>query len=125
MPFFSNQASLASMEANWFNILIEVGFFLFLALLYYLFQKKRIIRADINDVFHKLEKLTYDLNHFLDSSTDQQLVKDSNKVLDELEREEITLPEIKQLLENLPANLPTEILQFRDEVIEQLNFHCK
>ena len=113
------------MEANWFNILIEVGFFLFLALLYYLFQKKRIIRADINDVFHKLEQLTYDLNHFLDSYTDQQLVKDSNKVLDELEREEITLPEIKQLLENLPANLPTEILQFRDEVIEQLNFHCK
>lgn len=124
MPYLASQAKLKSMDDDIINIFIEVAAFCLLGLLYYIWQKKRILRADINDIFHQLDKLTYDLNHYLDANKNESFYNDINKIIEDIEKEQ-DLARLKEHLLRIPIELSSEISNQRNTLIEQINFHCK
>jgi hypothetical protein len=112
------------MDYDMINILIEVAGFGLLGLLYYTWQKKRIIRADVSDIFHQLDKLTFDLNHYLEDHKNKSFYYEINKTVEAIEKER-ELPKLKELLLRIPADFPLEILKQKEELLEQIDFHCQ
>lgn len=73
------------MEDKWLGYLIEAGILLFLALLYYLFQRKRIIQVDKDEIFQIADFIYGEIEN--------------------IEKEKALSAEVKQLKSELYANL--------------------
>ncbi len=106
---------------TWLTVLIELGVLAFFGLLYYIIQKRRILRKDKEDIFYLLEQLIYELHHFLEENKQQNFYSDLNKICLnlELQLENKTLNEIQSSLNQIDTPVPEKI----QELINKLHFH--
>lgn len=106
-------------------ILIEITFVLALAGLYYWFQRKRIIRFDILELYQEVDQILYKLNHFLDKKQKEALYPSLNSYLESLEKslEDSELDQLYEQLKNPPSEVPFEIQQDIAQAKKKLEFH--
>lgn len=115
------------MELKWFNILIEIGFFLVLALLYYIYQKKKIIRFDKMEIFQMVDEFSIKLNYYLDAHKASQNYQPLNLLCSEIETA-IELNEFDKLLpllNQMKDKLPLELRDISSQIIETIENHNK
>ena len=115
------------MELKWFNILIEIGFFLVLALLYYVYQKKKIIRFDKMEIFQMADEFSIKLNYFLDAHKAAPNYELLNQLCSEVEKaiEQNEFDKLHPLLGQMNELLPTELSTISSQLIETIENHNK
>ena len=74
------------MDTFW-KIVIEIGILGFFALLYYLFQRKKILQFSSDEIFFHLDELIYNIHERIDFLKSQgQTVESFQTYIDKLER---------------------------------------
>ena len=73
--------------STWLNILIDIGILSLIGLMYYFWQKKRIIRVSHEAIVHDLENFRLKLNEFVQSMVNNegyQVLKNFSDQFEEL-----------------------------------------
>lgn len=93
-----------------YSILIDLGILGFFGLLYYWFQRRRIIRASVLEVQDRIQEFLYDLHAFLDKNKNASFYTDLDAFALNLEKAANThdLKEMRVALSNIPPGLPSE-----------------
>jgi hypothetical protein len=116
------------MSNTWTNILIEMGILCFLGFLYYIFQRRRIVRFDQEEILESLANLTYDLNHFLEEHKAEIFYKELDEFCKnvELANENQSLPEIIHVFQDASYNgMPKELKVKFEEIKSKLEFYIE
>ena len=112
---------------NWLTIIIEIGILAFILLLYYVFQRRRIIHRDIEEIFLVTDDIIYKIHQYLDNKQGEGHYQELNNFVTSLEKctEQHSIEELIKALMIRPSHLPTDINQ-RIEVLDRdLNFYKK
>ena len=113
--------------APWLKITLDISVLAFLGLLYYFIQRRRIIKNDLGEIFHFLEKAIYQSNEFLDNKQDKQFYSRVNSFIESLEKslEGSDINLLNESLNSIPSELPEEVqIQLR-EIKNSLSLHIK
>lgn len=113
---------------SWDDIVIEVVIIGFLAFLYYVFQKRRIIRNDKAEVLHIANHLIHELREFLLEKTQPSVQTELSNWAQDLKKavtdEDInTLKEV--LNKSISTTLPPHFLEIIQDLNEALPFHLE
>lgn len=113
------------MSDTWFNLIIEMGVLAFLGLLYYFYQKRKIIRFDKEEIFELVGEVTYELNHFLEEKKEEAFYNTLNIFCTQLEEcsENSSIQQLHEILKELPSNIPEKIKIKVQEIKIRLEFH--
>jgi uncharacterized membrane protein YgaE (UPF0421/DUF939 family) len=68
-----------------YAILIEIGLLCVLGILYYFFQKRRILKHAKNELLYAFEDFLYDLNVFLEENKTDQSYQQIQKFIEDTE----------------------------------------
>ena len=116
------------MSDTWINILIEMGILCLLGFFYYLFQRRRIVRFDQEEILESLANLTYDLNHFLEENKTKNFYKDLDQFCKDVElaNENQSLPEMINVFHQASfTGMPTELKNKFEEIKSKLEFYIE
>ena len=107
------------------RISLEMGLLTFLGVLYYLFQRGRIIRNDLAEIYHLIEKYIFHINDFLDDKKNESYYQELNAYAEKLERlnEAGDIHVLYSFLEKVPNGLPKELEADLETIMTQLKFH--
>lgn len=114
------------MEHVW-TILAEFGILGLVALGYYWYQKKKIIRNDKVDIYHTLKEMTEDMYKFVQKNDQHSNLSNIKTYTDQLHSNNETqnYVELIKLIENPPENLPEAFMDALPSIHEQVIFHVK
>ncbi|MBT4792382.1 MAG: hypothetical protein HON90_12495 [Halobacteriovoraceae bacterium] len=70
---------------TWLGLIFEIAILAFIGFLYYLYQKKRIIHHDCDEIFLKLEQLIYNIHCYIDTQDEIKMVQ-LNSYVEQLEK---------------------------------------
>lgn len=115
------------MELKWVNILIEIGFFLGLALLYYIYQKKKIIRFDKIEIYQMVEDFTIQIHYFLENQKTNPNRELINELIVKLEKclENDMLDNLPSYLEQISKLIPRDLNERAMHILETIDTHKK
>jgi hypothetical protein len=127
--------SLVRLNKNWTlnmnetttQILLELGVLCFFGFLYYLWQRRKIIRNDIYDIYQQLDHLVYNINEFLKEDNNAVDFKDLaqfNLALENAIKSD-DLSSISKSVSTKVDKIPEEIQTDIAKLSEQINFHTK
>lgn len=105
----------------------EMGVFAFFGLLYYIFQRRRIIHHSISEMFYILDAAIFKTHEFLDDKKNEPFytkVNDFNLELEKINTRD-DLPQLEKLLTNIPNELSDEIQMELKDVKSRISFHIK
>jgi hypothetical protein len=109
------------------SLLLEFAVLCFFGLLYYLWQRRKIIRTDLQSVYQEVDKLIYDIKEFLKEESNKDDFKELAQFLSKLEesylKEDIVL--ISESLKVTVSKIPTEIQLDINIINDQVQFHIK
>lgn len=114
------------MDSTWLKILIELAVLSFFGFLYYFWQRKRIIRNDIYDIYEKLDEIIYNIEEFIkddSKNTNEDLKIFINEVEQALKT--TNLKDVYLSIEKVNKNLPSEMETDLTLIQEQVKFHIK
>ena len=109
------------------TILIEFALLGFLAFLYYLFQKGRILKKDKIEIFETLEEMTKYMQEHVNTISDQRLkeeIETYTKSLIQNNNDQNYL-QLSELLRNAPNSLPEIFINAMPSLDDQIRFHIK
>ena len=72
--------------SSFYSILIDLGVLCFFGLLFYWYQKRRIIRNSTYEIQVGLQKLIYDLHNYLDQKESEEYYQELNTYTEKLEQ---------------------------------------
>jgi CRISPR/Cas system CSM-associated protein Csm2 small subunit len=93
---------------HWQKVLVDIGVLAFFALLYYLYQKNRIIYYSEKEFFQELESFIENLQQFLDNNQNMKDIEKYQDFLNSLAAFHNRLPKKEDLLIEVPENFPKE-----------------
>jgi hypothetical protein len=102
-----------------YSILIDLGVLCFFGFLFYLFQKRRIIRNSTYEIQVGLQKFIYDLHSYLDQKESEDYYQELNnfaQVCEEVLESPNILEEKERL--NAPHSLPSELKESLNKILE-------
>jgi len=101
-----------------YSILIDIGVLAFFGVLFYLFQRRRILRNSAYEIKDGIQKLTFDLHHFLDDKKNESFYNELNEYALKLEGllDSMNIHEQRDQLQ-APKSLPSELKEQLDKVI--------
>lgn len=107
------------------SIAIEMGILTFLGILYYLFQRRRIIRNDLTDIYQLNEKLIYHINDYIDDKRNESIYTVLNAYAEKLEslNEAGDIYALCDFYREVPSVLPEELRADIEIIKKQLSFH--
>ena len=107
------------------NILIEAGVLIFLGLVYYFWQRSRIIRNDLFETYSQLDKFFYDIEEFLKEDDNLNKYPKLSEQILEMKNflDEKQLDRIYSHLSELNRSLPEMILKDIESLKEKIEFH--
>jgi hypothetical protein len=110
---------------DWLNIAVELSILCFFGFLYYIFQKKRIIRLDTHEVFIIVDELVYELNQYLDGREKENEYTELNQLTIELEEifKEASIEKLKNLMSKDQPKLPQAINNKIIDLKKRLDFY--
>lgn len=109
------------------KILIELALLGFVAFLYYLFQKSRIIKRDKINIFETLEGMTTDITkhaHKMKDPDQKKEVQDYNEKIIHFNIEQ-NYNELARLMTSPPEHLSEEFTDSMPSLHQQIIFHIK
>jgi SET domain-containing protein len=116
------------MSDTWINLIIEMGVLALLGFLFYIFQRRRIVRFDIEEILESLENLTYDLNHFLEDNKTKSFYKELDTFCKkvELANENNSLPEMMDIFKDCSfSGMPKDLESKFQEIKTKLEFYTE
>ena len=109
---------------TWLHILIDLLILSFFGILYYFFQKKRIIRISLEDILENLDSFRFKLNEFTESkmnSSDYLSIQSFNNKFEDQYQEQNLLELLK--LQKDSAILNKDLLDFFNLICKQIHDH--
>jgi hypothetical protein len=104
---------------NFYAILIDLAVLAFFGFLFYLFQKRRIIRSSTYEIQDKLQKFIFDLHSYLDGKNDEMFYQELNSYAERLEtllNNPDILSQKNQL--NAPKALPDDLKDDLEQILK-------
>lgn len=105
---------------QWQQVLVDILVLAFFALLYYLYQKNRIIYYSEKEFYIELESLLENLKHFLDNNQDIHEIDKYHDFMNALAQFHHKLPTKDDLSMEVPQNLPQEFVDHFEHLKELL-----
>lgn len=109
---------------TWLHILVDLSILSFFGVLYYFYQKRRIIRTSYEDIIENLDKFRYELNEYTEHMSKQdsytQIQNFNNKFEDLYEKMDI---ESFSTLESESTILNKELREFYKLICDQITDH--
>lgn len=109
---------------TWLHILIDLLILSFFGILYYFFQKKRIIRISLEDILENLDSFRFKLNEFTESkknSPDYLSIQSFNNKFEDQYQGQNLLELLK--LQKDSAILNKDLLDFFNLICKQIHDH--
>lgn len=102
----------------WLKLTLEMGFLLLLGVLYYLYQRKRVIRQAQDEVCYLLDELLFKLNHFLEENPNHEKKEPIKCFIEGLEKCE----DFKQVNSvHIPEKLPEDFKENFETILYKFN----
>ena len=110
---------------SWWNVLVEAAVLVFFGLLYYFWQKRRIISRDTIEVFEKVHQLTLTLNSYLDGKENESYYQRLNDFTTQLELalKEESIDQIIEAMKMDQGQLTEDITKQITEINHHLDFY--
>lgn len=94
---------------QWQKVVIDIAVLAFFALLYYLYQKNRIIYYSQKEFFQELESFLENIQLFLDNNQDMKDRDKYHDFINALEPYHHKIPKKEDLVIDTPENFPEEL----------------
>lgn len=113
--------------APWVKILLDLSVLAALGLLYYFVQRRRIIKSDLSEIFHFIEKNIFKAHEFLDTKKENEQYKLMNSFVEGLEKslETADVKLLNSYLQQIPKGFPKEIKDELNSIKENISIHIK
>lgn len=112
------------METNWTNIAIDIGVLSFIGLVYYFYQKRRIIRISKEEILYALHEFRLKINEFADLSKDSSQYEQIKNFTDLFENElQAQNLEGFLLLKNKASYLDSELSDKFHQILFKIEDH--
>jgi hypothetical protein len=109
---------------TWLHILVDVSILAFFGILYYFYQKRRIIRISLEDIVENLDSFRFKLNEYTESksnSSDYSLIQSFNNKFEELYQSQSLLELLK--LQKNSDTLNKDLQDFFNLICKQIHDH--
>ncbi|MEX1099722.1 MAG: hypothetical protein WEB87_04810, partial [Bacteriovoracaceae bacterium] len=70
---------------NFYSIVVDLGVLAFFGLLYYLFQRRRIIKASTREIQERIQEFLYELHSFLEKNKGKSIYSELDQYALKLE----------------------------------------